>query len=157
MRSQRAVSAFSLVICLVLLLNANFSMAQGQGRQWRRRGAFKKTTGIILSNQDELGLSNDQVEKIAGLRDKVIEGQSVITDAINRSHDALQEEMVGPEINMGKVDRMLDKEFTLRAKKAKDLAHAYNDLFGVLTKEQKKKFEKMKPKAANNRKARKRQ
>jgi hypothetical protein len=104
---------------------------------------FLKKAHFILANADEIGLNDEQAQKVEALKLSV--KKSLI------KHDAdiellaldIKEELGKEEINTATVNSLIDKKYGVKAQKAKDIVGAYADIKKSLTKEQQQKLKDM--------------
>ena len=136
---------FMLVVCFALLttdLYAEHGMMQGKMKG--SHGDFSdkvcKKAMMILKNQEELGLSDEQVKKIKGLK------VSTRKDLIRKKADIdivaldIKSALWEDEVDLATVNALIDRKYDLKKEKAKSLVAAYAALKGILTEEQRDKL-----------------
>ena len=116
---------------------------KADGHKWKLEDKFMHKVHFILSNQDELGMSDEQVQKIKELK---IETKK---DLIRTKADIeilsldIKSELSKSAINAKTVKQMIDKKYGLKSEKAKALVDAYATLKGMLPEEQKRKMKEL--------------
>ena len=111
-----------------------------KGHGWDIKEKFSKKAHFFLKNQEELELSDEQIEKIKDLK---IKAQK---DIIRKNAELeilaldLKSGLWKDTINTNKVNKLIDKKYDLKKEKAKSLVNAYAALKNILTKEQKEKM-----------------
>ncbi len=106
---------------------------------------FYQKAFFLLSNADEIGLTDDQAEKIRALKLKVkksliMEDAQIETLALDIS-DAL----AADQADTKKIDSLVDKKYELKKQRTKEIIQGYLDLRSILTKDQQEKLKKMQP------------
>lgn len=98
---------------------------------------------VILENTAELGLTNEQVEKIKSLKYSV--EKSLIKEEADIKTLALdiKEALGKDEVDIAAVNKLIDQKYTLKAQKTKEEIGAYVNLKKILTPEQLKKLKEM--------------
>ena len=135
-----------LVFVVSLALMASYAYAEGEGR-WKAKGHhwdFEKKVVhkamLLIKNQEELGLTDEQVKKIKDLK------IATKKDVIKKKADI---EILGLDIkaalwedtvDLNAINDLIDKKYDLKKEKTKSLVAAYVELKGVLTEEQKAKL-----------------
>ncbi|MFB3919881.1 hypothetical protein BU251_06425 [Candidatus Velamenicoccus archaeovorus] len=100
---------------------------------------------FLLSHADEIGLSDDQLEKIGALKLKIkksliMEDAQIETLALDIA-DALRQD----QLDAKKIDGLVDKKYDLKKQRTKEIIQGYIDLRDILTKDQRDKMKKIKP------------
>lgn len=93
---------------------------------------------FIAMNADEIGLSDEQLEKIMALKLNVKKSLIKAKADIETYALDIKNELTKDEINVNSLNGLIDKKYALKTQKAKDLIKAYADLKKLLTDEQKK-------------------
>lgn len=110
---------------------------------WSKTGdddMFSKKIGCSLANAEELELSDEQVSKLKALK------YSVKKNMIKKDADIeiyaldIKEEMLKDEADINILKGLIDKKYSAKAEKAKDLAEACVNAKNILTKDQQKKL-----------------
>lgn len=133
-----------LMIIVCFALSTSYAYAEGLekmkgGHEGVENEVCHKAMAI-LKNQEELGLSDEQVEKIKELK------ISVKKDSIRRKADIdilvldIKAASWGDTIDINAVNALIDKKYELKKEKAKSLVAADVALKSILTEEQQKKL-----------------
>ena len=126
------------ILALVLMLNVAGSGAKAFGGGFEEK--FFCKAGMMLKNQEELGLSDEQAGKIKDLKIKTKK------DLIRKNAEIeiivldLKSAMCGDQIDTGAMDKLIDKKYDFKKEKAKSLMGAYAEVKEILTSEQKNKL-----------------
>jgi len=95
---------------------------------------------LILENATELGLSDDQLQKIKRLKmstkKSLIKSDAEVELLVLDIEEALEND----EIDVGNINTLIDKKYNLKSQEAKTLLGAYADLKKVLSQDQMKKL-----------------
>lgn len=107
---------------------------------------FSYKVGMILRNEEELGLSGEQVKqlkelKVATKKDLVRKNADIDILAID-----IKSKLWGETIDVEGVNALIDRKYEIKKAKAKSLVAACVALKGILTDEQLKKFKSLKKK-----------
>ena len=142
--NKKTVIAALLALALALSITAFDDYAFGDGKTKRcHKGLEKKFFGkvyLILKNQDELDLSDKQVEEIKDLKIKTKK------DLIRKKAELdivaldMKTAMLEKQIDTGAVNKLIDKKYDLKKEKAKSLVAAYAAVKGILTDKQKEEL-----------------
>jgi hypothetical protein len=101
---------------------------------------FTHKAQLIMENAAELGLSDDQVQKIKSLKMSVtksmIKSDADVELLVLDIEAALEKE----EIDVNSTSALIDKKYNIKSQEAKTLIGAYADLKKVLSKDQMKKL-----------------
>lgn len=133
---------FIVVVCLVCfgLLTSQVYAEQGKmkGGSGDMEGQFCQKAMLIVKNQEELGLSDEEVNKIKDL--KVAMKKDMIRKKAEIDVLALDIKagLWGDEIDVTALNSLIDKKYELKKEKAKSLIAAYASLKNMLTEEQRK-------------------
>lgn len=143
-----------LILCACLLPSLAFAddMMAGRCRMGMmgtmERGAqsaggedmFFHKAFFILSNSDEIGLSDEQIDNIKKIKMRVIKNtilREAEIDAVSLDlAGALQEE--NPDQKT--VQNLLDKKYDMKKQKASEIIKGYMDMKNILSKDQTKKL-----------------
>lgn len=98
---------------------------------------------LILSNQEELGLSDEQVDNIKELKMKAKKDLIRKDAEIEVAALDIKSEMYKKTIDTSAIGKLIDKKYDLKKEKAKSLVESYAALKGILTEEQKEKMKDM--------------
>ncbi|MFH1593320.1 MAG: hypothetical protein ABID09_01320 [Candidatus Omnitrophota bacterium] len=144
---------FAVVLCLALASNVlayegskgGSSCGHGKGRTQKDglSEKFYEKAHFLMSNAEELGLSDEQVSKIKDIklktkRDLILKKAEIEVVALDI--DAMMHEDV---INKVDIDKLIDKKYDLKKENAKLLVGSYATLKGLITKEQKDKMKEI--------------
>jgi len=106
-------------------------------------GMFLHKASFILKNAAELGLSDDQVEKIKAaeysLKKSVIKEDADIESLALDIKEALRKDVV----DLNAVNSLVDQKYAIKAQKTKEDIAAYANLKALLTKDQHKKMKEI--------------
>jgi len=140
---------FVLLVCFGLM--ASYAYAEGHGKTKGHHWDFEKKVVhkamLLIKNQEELGLTEEQVKKIKDLK------IATKKDVIKKKADI---EILGLDIkaalwedtvDLSALNALIDTKYELKKEKTKSLVAAYVELKGVLTEEQKAKFKDLCKKA----------
>ncbi len=141
--NKKTVIALFLAIALLLNVTGFEALAFGGEKGHSKKGLEKKffcKAYMILKNQDELGLSDKQAEKIKGLKietkkDLIRKNAEIDIIALD-----IKAAMYGEQIDTGAIDKLIDRKYDLKKEKAKSLVGAYAAVKGTLTGDQKDKL-----------------
>ncbi len=138
------------ILACVLILGATAlpAYAEGYGKKGGYHCGSKKDKGyskacMMLKNREELGLSDEQVDKIKALK------HDAKKDAIRKQSEIdlvavdIKKEMYEDTLNVEAVNKLIDKKYELKKEKAKASVKACADLKGTLTEEQKAKLKEI--------------
>ena len=131
---------FILIACLVCfsLLTSQVYAEQGRMKAGHgdMEGQFCQKAMLIVKNQEELGLSDEQVKKIKDLKlatkKEMIRKKAEIDVLALDIKAGLWED----EIDVAALNGLIDRKYELKKGKAKSLVAAYASLKSMLTKEQ---------------------
>ena len=142
--NKKFLAIASLVSVLVFGLLASGAYAMEHGNAKCGKGDIEDKlfckAHLILENKEELGLSDEQVEKIKALKinakkDTILKKAEIDIVALD-----IKAAMWKDPIDTAAVGKLLDKKYELKKEKAKSLIEAYAALKGTLTEEQKGKL-----------------
>ncbi|MFC1576484.1 Spy/CpxP family protein refolding chaperone [Candidatus Omnitrophota bacterium] len=106
-------------------------------------GKFCKKAKIMLSNKDELGLTDAQVKKVKELKVKTKKDLIKKKAEIDIVALDIKAQMWEDPIDTATINKLIDKKYNLKKEKAKSLVDAYATLKGLLTEEQKAKMKEV--------------
>ncbi|MFH1412297.1 MAG: Spy/CpxP family protein refolding chaperone [Candidatus Omnitrophota bacterium] len=133
-----------LVLVFVLCGFVQTAMAGGHGD--KDKGLDEKIfmkAGMIIKNQEELGVTDEQVAKVKTLK-TALKKDIVRKDAeIEILKIDIESNMYSDAINVEAMNELVDKKYDIKKAKAKALVKAYADLKGILTAEQQAKLKDM--------------
>lgn len=135
-----AVSSYAFAKCGSMDKCCNMNM---QDKMWSKMDLDDKffcKAHFFLSNAADLGLTDEQIEKIKTL--KYSTKKILIKNKADIEILALdiEEGLRKDEIDVSAVNSLIDKKFTLKAQTAKELVEAFANLKKILTKDQIKKM-----------------
>jgi Spy/CpxP family protein refolding chaperone len=141
---KKMVGIFSLLACLLIIfaLSVAYAGHEHQGKQ-RRYGLEKKIyhkLRLVIVNQDELNLSDKQVEKIEDLK------INVKKDLIKRNAEIdligvdIKSRLRDEKIDKKAINSLIDRKYELKKAKAKSLIDVLVELKNILSEEQEKKL-----------------
>ncbi len=135
----------SLVFGLVILFSGvNTAFSFGPGKMGDSLEAkFHEKVMMILSNQDELGLTAEQLQKVKDLKIN-LKKELIQTNAdIEIISLDINSEMMNDTINLETVNSLVDKKYDLKKSKTKSIIAACADLKNILTSQQKDKLKEI--------------
>lgn len=125
----------SLVVCFtVISLSSGMVLGKGKGKDLGDK-IFKKMH-IALKEKAELGLSDAQLEKIIDLKVSAKKDYTMKKAEIKNTKLDLKVQLMKDEIDIRKVNSLIDKKYDIKAQKAKALIEAYVELKDVLSEKQ---------------------
>lgn len=141
------------VIAVVCLMCFGLLTSQAYAEHGRMKGGYGdmeekvcRKAGWIIKNQEELGLSDEQVGKINDLnlatKKDMIKKKAEIEILSLDIKAGLRED----EIDIAGLNALIDKKYEIKKEKTKSLVSAYAALKGILTEEQQKKIKELKGK-----------
>ena len=104
---------------------------------------FTKKAHMVIANQEELGLSDEQVDQITQLKISLMKSIIEQNAAIEILAIDIQSELYKDTIDLDKVNALIDKKYELKKQKTKDTVAAMAEFKNVLTDEQCKSLKKM--------------
>jgi protein CpxP len=145
---KRKALIFSVLVLFVMCLVPQLSQADGNkgGGGYHDKGLDDKIlfkAKFMLKNQDELGLSKEQVAKIKEVK------IAVKKDIVKRDAEIellkidIMAKMYEDKIDVAGIDKLIDKKYDLKKAKAKALVQTCADLRDILTEDQMKEFKTM--------------
>jgi len=152
---NKKIFVYSLLISfLAVSLTPCAADAGGWGKGKRHdKGLDEKIcykAGFMMMNEEELGLSDEQVDKIKDIkmatkREMVKRGSEI--DMVKLD---IKEKMYEDKIDPADLDPLIDKKYELKKAKAKYLVRQYADLKGVLSDDQMKELKSLWRKSCKN-------
>ena len=115
-------------------------MHEGMEQKMDLDEMFTRKAHLITENATELGLSDEQLQKVKALK------MSVRKSAIKSDADVellvldIEDALMKDEVDVNGVNALIDKKYGIKAQETKTLVSAYADLKRVLTKDQMKKL-----------------
>ncbi len=100
---------------------------------------FYHKTGFFLMHSEDLGLTDDQKEKIQTLKMKVKKSMIMKEAEIDVAAIDIMDMLKADQTDMSAVNKLIDKKYGVKTQKAKELAVAYVEAKGILSKDQMKK------------------
>ncbi|MDD5019534.1 MAG: hypothetical protein PHH75_06810 [Candidatus Omnitrophica bacterium] len=101
---------------------------------------FHMKAFYLLANADEIGLTDDQVKTIEDLKLKVKKNLIMKDAEINTLGLDIAAALKEDEVDMKRVNALVDKKYDLKKQRTKDAIQGYIDLRGILTNEQREKL-----------------
>ena len=95
---------------------------------------------FLMKNQDELGLSDDQITKIKDLKMKTKKDLIMRNAEIDVLALEIKSALYAEKVDINAVNSLVDKKYDLKKKTTKDLISACVAVKDILTKEQKDKL-----------------
>lgn len=131
---------FVMILVLLMCLSfVSYTYADGKYKKELDSKLYEKAH-LILTNEEELGLSDAQVEKIKEL--KITTKKDIITKdaSIDIIAVDIKAEMWKDPVNVDKINKLIDKKYDIKKEKTKTIVKACADIKDVLTKDQKAKL-----------------
>lgn len=131
-----------LVLTLALLMPAAYA-EKGKGMGDCHQGIEEKVsykTRLFLKNQEELGLSDEQIKKIKDLNLQTMKDSIKAKAEIEIIALDIKAKMQEETIDTAAINKLIDEKYELKKAKAKSSVKAYAGLKNILTKEQKEKL-----------------
>lgn len=113
------------------------------GPEKKDEGMFLRKAHMALTKASELGLSDDQVQKIKDLkysRKKAMIKQDADIETLAMD---IKQALGKDEVDVNSVNKLIDKKYALKADKAKGDVQACADIKKILTPDQSKKLKEM--------------
>jgi Spy/CpxP family protein refolding chaperone len=101
---------------------------------------FMRKVHFIMANADEIGLSEDQMNRIETLKMDVKKSGIKNKADIDVLAIDIKSELTKDDVNLNTVNTLIDKKYLIKAQIAKDSAAACVNLKKILTAEQQKKM-----------------
>lgn len=125
----------------ILVFGANASdYMKGKGHKKSLEEKFNYKLHFIMGNEEELSLSEDQVDKIKNLGIATKKGMIRAKAEIDVLGLDIKSELWKATIDTAAIDKLIEKKYDLKKAKAKASVKAYAALKGMLTAEQKEKM-----------------
>jgi Spy/CpxP family protein refolding chaperone len=134
------------LVALFLIFSCVPQLAQADGD--RKKGGYHKELDekilykakLMLKNEDELELSDKQIDKIKEL--KIAVKKELITRGaeIDLIKVDIKSKLYDDKIDVPGINKLIDEKYKLKSAKAKYLVKTYADLKNVLTKKQMEEF-----------------
>lgn len=145
---ERKIGLFFLLVFLLAIYLPLMAYAQGclKGAQ-QKCGLEKKmscTLHCIMANQDELGLTDEQGEKIQQLKTSSQKDLIKLEAEIDLITIDIKSKSREDKIDKEGIGELIDRKYDLKKEKAKALIGAYADLRNILSIEQTKKLSQLK-------------
>lgn len=139
----RGMKKLLVAAAVLVLFLAGDVFAYDQNYGWDSKDMFSKKAMFILSNQDELGLSDAQVEEINNLK------LGVKKDMIKKEADIevleldIESALLKDAPDITAVNALIDQKYELKKAKTKVSIESCAALKGILTSEQKTKLKSL--------------
>ncbi len=155
MRKRQIAVVVALVMTVALLCGAAFAedCEKGGSQCAKDKGCleakFCDKAHFLMKNQEEIGLSDDQIAKIKDIK------LNNKKDLIRRDAEIeilaldIKSALYAETIDTKAVNALIDKKYDLKKEKTKALVGAYAALKEILTKEQKEKMKDLWKKCEN--------
>ncbi|MFC1479962.1 Spy/CpxP family protein refolding chaperone [Candidatus Omnitrophota bacterium] len=106
---------------------------KGKGCHKGLDGKIFYKAGFILKNEEELGLSDKQVEKVKALKFATKRELVKRNAEISLVKIDIKEKLYKDKVDVTGINSLIDKKYELKKEKAKYLVKQYADLKGILT------------------------
>lgn len=137
-----------LIVCLVLAMVVGLALGDayagghGKGKSDLASKLCRKAH-LAVKNADELGLSDEQVDKIKDLK------LATKKDVIKKKADIeliildIKSMMCDDTINLDEINKLIDKKYEIKKAKAKSLVGSYAAFKNILSEEQQDKLKEL--------------
>lgn len=143
---KKVLVGVSLAVILALASTASFAYQDDHDKAKGGQGKSCKVTAkahMVLKNKDELGISENQEEKIEALLLKA-KKESIRQDAeIEIIGLDIKAKMKENTVNVQEINPLIDKKYDLKKAKAKASLAAYAELKNILTDKQKETLKEL--------------
>ncbi|MGB2661750.1 MAG: hypothetical protein WBD04_05145 [Candidatus Omnitrophota bacterium] len=130
---------FLIFSCVPQIAQADSDKTKGGYHKGLDEKVFYKAK-IMLKNQDELELSDKQIDKIKGLKVAAKKELIMRNAEIELIKVDLQAKLYEDKVDVPGMNKLIDEKYKLKNAKAKYLVKTYADLKNVLTEKQMKEF-----------------
>ena len=145
---NRKLIIFPLIV-LFLIFSCVPQMAKADGG--KKKGGYHKglddkifyKAKAMLKNQEELGLSDKQIDKIKELKTAVKKELITRGAEIDLIKVDIKAHLYEEKIDVPAINKLIDEKYKLKSAKAKYLVKTYAALKSVLTKKQMEEFKKL--------------
>lgn len=152
MRRLVPLVCIALTLMLIVSLSVVYAFDHGKGgfkgcskeKGYSQKGLddkFNFKAHLFLGKREELGLTDEQVEKIKDLKLKVKKELIMKEAEIKVLGLDIQTAMQGDSVDVEATNAVIDKKYEAKKAKAKFLIKSYAELKDILTKAQKSKLE----------------
>lgn len=133
---KKVIGICAVVLTLALVVSPLY--AGGKGCCGKSKSKVCEKAKMILMNSDELGLSDEQVEKIKQItmrnkKEMIKRGAELEVVALD-----IKSAMYSEKPDVEAINKLIDKKYDLKKAKAKAMVAAYAELKGVLSASQMK-------------------
>lgn len=142
--NRKAVTVLTLALLIMAVPSSQAAHGRGKSHDgWGLEEMFFYKAGFILSEQDELGLTEEQMEAIKDLKFEI--GKEMIKQQAEIDVLALEvvSKLRGYPIDVEQVNQIVDQEYELKKVKERMTVGALARLKSVLTEEQYQKLKKL--------------
>lgn len=101
---------------------------------------FLHKAHFIMMNAEELGLSDEQAQKLKTLKYNVKKSKIKNDADVELVALDIRQALDNEEVDTGALNTLIDKKYSIKSQAAKDLIASYADLKKLLTKDQMKKM-----------------
>ncbi|MGD9014843.1 MAG: hypothetical protein PVI33_02315 [Candidatus Omnitrophota bacterium] len=140
---RKKLTVVALVALVTILTVAVVTSSAYEGGHGKSKGHYEKSKDMvvmkaymILKNQDELGLSDDQITKVKDLKlqykkDTIKQDAEIEIIALD-----IKSKMYEESVDLEAINALIDQKYELKKAKAKSLVAAYTQLKSILTEKQ---------------------
>lgn len=151
MRKKTLIVFFAVCVlaCLIVVPEAQ---AAGKGKYWCESEKYSskgldemlfKKCHFILMNKEELGLSEEQVDKVVALKTKAKKDNIMKEAEIEALAIDVKAELWKDEIDLNAVNKLIDTKYDLKKQNAKNLVASYAELKKILSESQMDKLKEL--------------
>jgi len=142
--NKKNIVVSSLVVFFCAMFFASMAYAdRGYKDGHHKYGLDKKVLKkfhLILTHKDDLGLSDEQVKKIKGLKIKTKKNLIKQKAEIDLIKIDIKSSLWEDKIDIKTIEKLIDQKYEIKKEKAKALINSYAELKNILSDEQKAKL-----------------
>ncbi len=142
-KTQAVLIGMFVVVLTFFSISMSYAKDGGHGHKYGLEEKVFKKMHLALKNQEQLGLSDEQYDKIKTLK------INTKKDLIKRHAEIdligvdIKSKLWDETIDVKGINKLIDEKYNLKKEKAKALIAVYAQLKTILSKEQKEKFKKL--------------
>ena len=136
-------AVFALVSGLVAFESYGRDYGKDKKKSFNLEEKFSYKSHLILGKKQELDISDEVVDKIKALKLNIKKALIRKNAEIQILALDIKSEFTKDTKNVDKINKLIDRKYSLKKEKTKSLVSAYSDLKDMLTKEQKDKLKEI--------------